>query len=61
MPVGNSTAFAEALKAELDAYDVGPETRRAEREEWLKQFDPEVITETYLDLIREVIEEGGAN
>lgn len=59
VPVGDSAALAEALKEELDAYDVGPEARRAEREGWLRQFDPEVITASYLDLVREVIE--GAN
>ena len=58
VPVGDATLFAAALEVELDTPDVGPDSRRTERAEWMRQFDPEVITRRYLELIREVIGEG---
>jgi glycosyltransferase involved in cell wall biosynthesis len=57
VPVGNASAFAAALQRELDRPDVGPDARRAERAEWMRQYDPEVITERYLELVRDVIAE----
>ena len=57
VPVGDSGALAAALAAELDRPDPGPEARQAERSEWMRQFDPDVITARYLALIREVIDE----
>ena len=59
VPVGDAERFAAAIEAELEQPDVGPEQRRAERAEWMKQYDPAVITARYLSLIREVIEEAG--
>lgn len=56
VPTGDIKRFAEALEAELDAPDIGPEARRAERADWLRRFDPGVITNRYLQLVREVIE-----
>ncbi|MGB5694820.1 MAG: glycosyltransferase [Polyangiales bacterium] len=55
--VGDVLALAAALRAELAAPDIGPEARHAERADWMRQYDPEVITGRYLELIREVIEE----
>ena len=60
VPVGDSQALAEALGAELDSPDIGQDARRAERAEWMHQYDPEVITRRYLDLIRGVIAENEA-
>jgi len=60
VPVTDAKSLAAALGRELDAPDVGPAARRAERAEWMQQFDPEVITQRYLKLIREVIAENTA-
>ena len=60
VPVGDSKAFSEALAAELDDHDVGHDARRAERADWMQQFEPESITTRYRDLVREVIDEAGA-
>ncbi len=54
-PVGDDERFAEALEAELDEPDIGPDARRAEREAWLARLDPEVIAAQYLALVREII------
>jgi glycosyltransferase involved in cell wall biosynthesis len=54
VPSGDEKAFAAALEAELDTPDVGHQPRRAEREPWLRRFEPEEITRLYLDLFREV-------
>lgn len=54
VPTRDEAAFASALEAELGAPDVGPETRRAQREEWLARFRPEVIAARYGELFREV-------
>ena len=55
-PVGDAKSFAAALEAELAEPDLGPDTRRAARAEWLQRFEPEVITGRYLELICEVVE-----
>jgi glycosyltransferase involved in cell wall biosynthesis len=55
--VSDSVALAAALEAELAQPDVGPLARSAERAEWMRQFDPDVITGRYLALIREVSDE----
>ena len=55
--VGDSLAFAEALAEELTQDDPGHEARRSERAGWLRQYDPETITQRYLDLVRAVIAE----
>ena len=60
VPVGDSQALAEALGAELDSPDIGQDARRAERAEWMRQYDPEGVTRRYLDLIRGVIAENEA-
>jgi glycosyltransferase involved in cell wall biosynthesis len=60
VPVGDASQFAAALEAELETPDIGPEARRAQRAEWMRQFDPEVITGRYLELIRLVIAEAEA-
>ncbi len=57
VPVGDAIAFSRALEAELDSPDIGHEKRRAERAEWMSQFDPALITKRYRDLIVEVIAE----
>ena len=57
VPVGDVSALARALASELDRTDVGPEARRAERAEWMSQYDPEVISRRYLDLVHDVIAE----
>jgi glycosyltransferase involved in cell wall biosynthesis len=57
VPVGDASAFAAALEAELDSPDVGHAARREARAEWMKQFEPEYVTQQYFDLIREVIAE----
>ena len=59
-PVGDAEGFAAAIEAELDEADVGHDARRAARAEWMNQFEPEVITARYLELIQEVIEEAGS-
>jgi glycosyltransferase involved in cell wall biosynthesis len=56
-PVEDAKAFAEAIEAELDGPDPGHESRRAERADWLRRFDQDVVTSQYVDLVREVIEE----
>ena len=58
--VSDLASHRAALKRELGAPDVGPAARRAERAEWMRQFDPEVITQHYLELVREVIAESAA-
>ncbi|MCZ6806342.1 MAG: glycosyltransferase [Deltaproteobacteria bacterium] len=57
VPVGDASSFAAALEAELDEPDVGSNARRPARADWLRRFEPEVITGRYFDLVREVIEE----
>ena len=57
--VGDAPAFAEALAEELAQDDPGHEARRSERAGWMKQYDPEAITQRYLELIRAVIAESG--
>jgi glycosyltransferase involved in cell wall biosynthesis len=57
VPVGDATGLAEAIAKELEAADVGPDARRAERAIWLDQYEPEVVTARYLRLIRDVIGE----
>ena len=59
-PVGDAERLAAAIEAELDEPDVGHDARRAERAEWLQQFEPETITARYLELIRDVIAEAGS-
>jgi glycosyltransferase involved in cell wall biosynthesis len=54
-PVGDEERFAQALEAELDAKDVGPDCRRAEREAWLSRLDPDVIAAEYLALVRSIM------
>jgi glycosyltransferase involved in cell wall biosynthesis len=54
VPVGDALRLAQALDADLAEPDVGPEQRRAARAQWMRQFDPEVITGRYLELIRDV-------
>lgn len=56
-PVEDPNAFAAALEAELDGPDPGHEARRMDRAEWVRRFDLDVITDTYLALVREVIQE----
>ena len=60
VPVGDALLAAAALEAEIESSDVGPDVRRAERAQWMRQFDPEVITGRYLELIRDVIAEAEA-
>jgi hypothetical protein len=57
VPVGDAKGLAEAIAKELEAVDVGPDARRAERATWLDQYEPEAVTARYLRLIREVIGE----
>jgi glycosyltransferase involved in cell wall biosynthesis len=57
VPVGDVTGLAEAIAKELEAADVGPDARRAERATWLDQYEPEAVTARYLRLIRDVIGE----
>lgn len=56
VPTGDAAAFARAIEAELDA-PYAPDANRAERAEWLKQFEPKVIAAQYVELVRSVIEE----
>ncbi|UCH29019.1 MAG: glycosyltransferase [Myxococcales bacterium] len=58
VPVGDAAGFATALGAELDSPDPSPEARNAERADWMRQFDPDVITGRYLEVVREVVAEG---
>ena len=58
-PVEDAKSFATAVEAELAEPDVGHGMRRAERAEWLRRFDQEVVTSQYFDLVQEVIEESG--
>ena len=60
VPVEDAQRFAAAIDDELDEPDVGPDARREERAEWMRRYDPEVITARYLNLVREVIEEAGS-
>jgi glycosyltransferase involved in cell wall biosynthesis len=55
VPPGDEAALAAALEAELDAPDADRETGRAEREEWLARFRPEVIAARYRELFHEVM------
>lgn len=55
VPVGDSEHLAAALVAELDAPDEGHEARRAGRADWMQQYDPEVISDQYRRLVRDVI------
>ena len=56
-PVEDAKSFAAAVEAELAEPDVGHEVRRAERADWLRRFDQDVVTGQYFDLVHEVIEE----
>ena len=60
VPVGDAEGFSAAIEAELDAPDIGPDARRAERADWMQRYEPEVITARYLSLIQEVIQEAQA-
>ena len=60
MPVGDADGFSAAIEAELDAPDIGPDARRAERADWMQRYEPEVITARYLSLIQDVIKEADA-
>ena len=57
VPVADADAMARALAATLDEPDLGHEARRRERAEWMRQYEPEVITARYLSLVRDVIQE----
>ncbi|MDH3652803.1 MAG: glycosyltransferase [Myxococcales bacterium] len=59
VPVGDSHALALAIVAELERPDVGHAARRDERANWMRRYDPHVITDRYADLVRTVIEESG--
>ncbi len=56
-PVEDAESFAAAVEAELAAPDLGHEARRAERADWLRRFDQDVVAQQYIDLVQEVIEE----
>ncbi len=58
--VGDAESLVAAIDAELDEPDVGHDARRAERTEWLQQFEPEVIAARYLKLIQDVTAEAGS-
>ena len=58
-PVEDAKSFAAAVEAELAEPDLGHEVRRAERADWLRRFDQDVVTGQYFDLVHEVIEESG--
>jgi len=60
VPVGDADGFSTAIEAELDAPDIGPDARRAERADWMQRYEPEVITARYLSLIQDVIKEAEA-
>ena len=60
VPVGDAEGFSAAIEAELDAPDIGPDARRAERADWMQRYEPEVITARYLSLIQDVIKEAEA-
>jgi len=57
VPVGDAQALAAAIRDELDSDDPGPEARRSERAEWMRQYEPAVIARQYVDLVRAVIAE----
>jgi glycosyltransferase involved in cell wall biosynthesis len=57
VPVGDPEALARAILAELERTDVGHAARREDRTEWMRRYDPHVITGRYLALVQEVIEE----
>lgn len=57
VPVDDARAFAAALASELGRPDVGIDARRANRAQWMRQYEPDVITKRYSDLVRDVIEE----
>lgn len=59
VPVADTSGFASALAAELDGPDIGHEGRCAARADWMRQFEPDVITSRYRALVREVIDEAG--
>ncbi|NNE20913.1 MAG: glycosyltransferase [Myxococcales bacterium] len=56
-PVQDADALAAAIEAELDEPDLDHESRRADRADWLRRFDLDVITDQYADLVQEVIQE----
>jgi glycosyltransferase involved in cell wall biosynthesis len=60
VPPRDAGALAAALEAELDRPDVGHPARRAERAQWMEQFDPEIVTRSYLKLVQDVIAESEA-
>ncbi len=43
-PVEDAKSFAASVEAELAEPNVGHELRRAERADWLRRFDQEVVT-----------------
>lgn len=57
VPVGDAQALAMAVSKELEQADVGHAARRQERADWMQRYDPDVITNRYLELVRAVIEE----
>jgi glycosyltransferase involved in cell wall biosynthesis len=59
VPVGDAHALAMAIIAELERADVGHAARRDERADWMRRYDPHVITDRYADLVRAVIHESG--
>lgn len=59
VPVGDAPALAMAMAAELERADVGHAMRREERAEWMRRYDPQVITDRYAALVRTVIDESG--
>ncbi len=59
VPVGDAPALAMAMAAELERADVGHATRREERADWMRRYDPHVITDRYAALVRTVINESG--
>lgn len=56
-PVEDAKSFAEAVEAELDGPDPGHQARREARAEWIRRYDLDVVTQQYVDLVREVTEE----
>ena len=59
VPVGDAHALARGILAELERADVGHAARRDERAEWMRRYDPHLITDRYADLVRAVIQESG--
>jgi glycosyltransferase involved in cell wall biosynthesis len=53
--VADVGGLTRALLAELASEDVGIEARREVRAGWMRQYDPQVIAQRYLDLVRDVI------